>query len=272
MNTTTISTPAVPVCHVVKGHVVTGAAHEFGSPQARFATPALDLNALVWTRREPGPAFDTPLAEIIDLLVATGERLKRDPDGLLAEALEFSMRTSPLPRDVLERSYAGLGRAFDRRGLIFQVEQELGGADVLDGWRVIADAPSGRTHRMRAFPPRLIHVIAGNAPGVAALSVMRGALTKGVHLIKLPSNDLFTATAILRSDGGRRARTIRVTRSFSAAYWRGGDAQGREPAVPAAVLRQAGRLGRREHDPQRRASTSARASSWSPSIRRPRSR
>lgn len=218
------TTSAVPVCHVVKGQVVTGTAHEFGSPQARFATPALDLNDLVWTRREPGPAFDTPLAEIIDVLVAAGERLKRDPDGLLAEALEFSVRTSPLPRDVLERSYAALGRAFDRRGLLFQVEQELGGADVLDGWRVIDNAPSGRTHRMRAFPPRLIHVIAGNAPGVAAMSVVRGALTKGVHLIKLPSNDLFTATAILRTMAAV-APGHPLVRSFSAAYWRGGDAQ-----------------------------------------------
>jgi hypothetical protein len=224
MNGTTLTPAAVPVCHVVKGEVVTGAAHEFGSPQARFATPALDLNALVWTRREPGPAFDTPLAEIIDVLVAAGERLKRDPDGLLAEALEFSVRTSPLPRDVLERSYAALGRAFDRRGLLFQVEQELGGADVLDGWRVIDNAPSGRTHRMRAFPPRLIHVIAGNAPGVAAMSVVRGALTKGVHLIKLPSNDLFTATAILRTMAAV-APGHPLVRSFSAAYWRGGDAQ-----------------------------------------------
>ena len=224
MNTSTLATPAVPVCHVVKGKVVTGAAHEFGSPQARFATPALDLNDLVWTRREPGPAFGTPLAEIIDVLVATGERLKRDPDGLLAEALDFSVRTSPLPRDVLERSYAGLGRAFDKRGLLFQVEQELGGADVLDGWRLIDNTPSGRTHRMRAFPPRLIHVIAGNAPGVAAMSVVRGALTKGVHLIKLPSNDLFTATAILRTMAAV-APGHPLVRSFSAAYWRGGDAQ-----------------------------------------------
>jgi hypothetical protein len=76
---------------------------------------------------------------------------------------------------------------------------------------------------VRAVPPRLIHVIAGNAPGVAALTVLRGALTKGVHLIKLPSNDLFTATAILRALSAV-APGHPVARSFSAAYWRGGDA------------------------------------------------
>jgi len=217
-------TSAVPVCHVVKGCAVHGAHSVFGSPGNRFATPELDLDALVWSRREPGPAFDVPLAEIMDVLEQTGQRLSHDPDGLLAEALEFSVLTSPLPRDVLERSYASLGRIFDRRSMEFQVREELGGPDVLDGWREVRDAPSGRRHRTRAFPPRLLHVIAGNAPGVAALSVMRGALTKGVHLLKLPSNDLFSATAILRTLSAV-APDHPVSRSFSAAYWRGGDAK-----------------------------------------------
>ncbi|WP_372524556.1 acyl-CoA reductase [Piscinibacter sp.] len=223
MNANVIARTAVPVCHVIKGRTVAGIELEYGSPNARFATPALNLDDLVWSRREPGPAFDVPLSEIMDVLVQTGERLTRDPDGLLAEALEFSARTSPLPRDVLERSYASLGRIFNRPSMQFQVDQELGGADVLDGWREVTGAPSGRTHRTRAFPPRLIHVIAGNAPGVAAVSMLRGALTKGVHLLKLPSNDLFSATAILRAMSAV-APDHPVSRSFSAAYWRGGDA------------------------------------------------
>jgi hypothetical protein len=222
--TMAVPTGPVPVCHVVKGETVFGTSLEYGRGERRFATPALDLDNLVWSRREPGPAFDVPLAEIIDVMEALGNRLTRDPDGLLAEALEFSVLTSPLPRDVLERSYASLGRIFNRRSMEFQVEQELGGADVVDGWREIKDAPSGRKQRTRAFPPRLIHVIAGNAPGVAALSVLRGALTKGVHLLKLPSNDLFSATAILRALSAVAPRHP-VARSFSAAYWRGGDAK-----------------------------------------------
>jgi len=224
MNAHVSTSAAVPVCHVIKGRTVVGTELEYGSPNAPFATPALKLDELVWSRREPGPAFDVPLAEIMDVLVQTGERLTCDPDGLLAQALEFSARTSPLPRSVLERSYASLGRIFNRPSMQFQVEQELGGTDVLDGWREVRGAPSGRTHRTRAFPPRLIHVIAGNAPGVAAVSVLRGALTKGVHLLKLPSNDLFSATAILRAMAAV-APDHPLSRSFSAAYWRGGDAK-----------------------------------------------
>lgn len=223
MNAPTSLTPT-PLCHFIKGQAVHGADHQYGPPHAPFTTPKLDLDSLVWPRSEPGPAFDTPLSEIMDLLVETGQWLTADPEGLVAQALDFTIRTSPLPPTVLMRSYGGLGKAFNRKSMEFQIRNELGGPDVLDGWREITDTTSGRRHRMRAFPPRLIHVIAGNSPGVAAISIVRGALIKGVHLIKIPSNDLFTATAILRAMAAV-APGHAVTRSFSAAYWRGGDAK-----------------------------------------------
>jgi hypothetical protein len=215
------------VDHIVKGELIRGAEVNHG----RFATPALDLDALVWPRSEPGPAFDTPLAEIADVLVQLGAWLAADPQGVVEQALEHAVAAGALPRQLLEPAYANIGRPFQRRGIDFQVERELGGADVLDGWRTIADAPSGRPARIRAFPPRLVHIVAGNAPGVSAQTVLRGALTKGVHLLKLPSNDLFTAPAILRGLAAV-APGHALTRSFSAVYWRGGDA-----AVEGVLLR-----------------------------------
>jgi hypothetical protein len=209
----------VPVCHVIKGELVRGTEQVHG----RFATPRLDLDTLVWPRSEPGPAFDTPLAEIVDVLVQLGAWLAADPQGAVAEALEHSLRTGSLPRALMEHAYANIGKPFDRRSIAFQVDRELGGADVLDGWREITNTPSGRPARIRAFPPRLIHIVAGNAPGVSAQTVLRGAITKGVNLLKLPSNDLFTAPAILRGLAAV-APGHPLTRSFSAVYWRGGDA------------------------------------------------
>ena len=214
---------ATAVCHVIKGETVHGDHHRYGSSARPFTTPEIKLDSLVWSRREPGPLFDTPVAEIIDVLVETGSWIARDPQGLIAQALEQSVATSPLPREVLERSYRNLGSVFDRNSMRFQIDNELGGADVLDGWREVL-APSGRRHRVRAFPPRLVHIVAGNAPGVSALSIVRGALVKGVNLLKVPSNDLFTATAILRAIAAV-APGHPVTRSFSAVYWRGGDSE-----------------------------------------------
>jgi hypothetical protein len=210
------------VRHVERGVPVTGAGRSFGSGSSRFVTPALDLDALVWPRTEPGPAFDTPVAEIMDLLVELGDWIGRDPEGLVADALAASLRTNPLPAAVLAEAFAGLGACFSRPAMEFMIAQELGGPDVLDGWRPVNGAASGRPLRVRAFPARIVHVLAGNAPGVAALSVLRGALTKGVNLFKLPSNDLYSATVLL---AGLHAVAPGhpTTRSFSAAYWRGGD-------------------------------------------------
>jgi hypothetical protein len=212
----------VKVAHVIQGETILGSAHVFGPAGAQFATPRLDLDRLVWPRAEPGPAFDVPLAEIMDVLVATGERMTRDPDGVLAQACEQMKRTSPLDAGVLERDYAQLGSHVNRGAMEAMVRHELGGPDVLDGWRDIVTG-YGQSARIRAFPPRLVHILAGNAPGVAVLSIVRGALVKGVHLLKLPSNDLFSATAMLRTMA-QVAPNHPLVRSFSAVYWRGGDA------------------------------------------------
>ncbi|MGA8705570.1 MAG: acyl-CoA reductase [Steroidobacteraceae bacterium] len=218
------------VMHVIKGELVTGREHEYGPATGRFVTPALDLNTLVWPRSAPGPAFDVPVREIMDLLIATGERMSRDPDGILSEACEAMKRTSPLDPGVIERDYANLGRLINRPSLEAQINAELGGADVLDGWREVVTG-TGQKARVRAFPPRLVHILAGNAPGVAVVSIVRGALTKGVHLLKLPSNDLYTTTAVLRTMA-KVAPGHPVVRSFSAVYWRGGD-----QAVESHLLR-----------------------------------
>ena len=111
-NPSTASPAVVP--HVIKGELLTGTTQEYGPPHARFATPALDLNSLVWPRNQPGPAFDVPLKEIIDLLIATGERMTQDPDGIMAEACAAMKRVSPLDPGILDRDYAMLGRLINR--------------------------------------------------------------------------------------------------------------------------------------------------------------
>ena len=225
--TATASVQRMHVPHFVKGTVVESAEVDHGSG---FVTPRLDLDALVWARSEPGPAFDVPVAEVIEVLAATGERLRNDPAGLLAAALQANTRTNPLDSGVLERAYQSIWRSFHPDTLQAYIDGDLGGPEVLDGW-----APARGVRSMpcavRAFPPRLVHVLAGNAPGVASLTIARAALTKGVHLLKLPSNDLFTAVALLRTMAAV-APDHPTVRSFSAVYWRGGD-----PAVEGALFR-----------------------------------
>ena len=211
---------AVPVAHFIKGRVVEGTHHEYGS-QRRFVTPKINLDELIWPRTEPGPAFNVPLKEILDLLEATGQACARDSDGFIAHAIDQLVRTGPLDRRILENSLTSLPRLFDRKIVDFMIRSELGDPAFLDDWREVP-RPDGKVALVRAFPPRMVQIIAGNAPGVAAASVIRGAITKGVSLIKLPSNDLFSTTAILRIMASV-APDHPIVRSFTAVYWRGGD-------------------------------------------------
>jgi len=209
------------VTHVIKGVAVSGADQEYSSSAGPFATPALDLSTLVWPRNRPGPAFDLPIADILDFLEATGKALAADQDGLLAEAAEQMVAAGPYDRGIVERSYASLPRGFSRERVMSLIDGEIGDIALLDGWVPFSNR-MGESGAIRAFPARLVHILAGNAPGVAASTIVRGAVTKGVHLLKLPSNDLFTAPAILRTMASIDADHPLV-RSFSAVYWRGGD-------------------------------------------------
>lgn len=211
----------VQVPHVSHGRLVFGSDVEHRSRVGEtFVTPKLDLDSLVLPRTEPGPAFDLPISEVLDFLEETGKRLDVKTNPHLAEALDKIAMSSPHSRRVVENTYSVIGAGFGRSALGYQVERELG-PGVIDGWVPIYK-PGFPAAYLRAFPPRLIHIMAGNGAAAASMSIIRGALTKGVNLLKLPSNDMFTAVAILRTmaDIDPNHPTLR---SFSAAYWRGGD-------------------------------------------------
>jgi hypothetical protein len=223
-------TTGVHITHIIKGETRLGTETEYSSGGTRFFTPKLDLRELVWARTEPGPAFDLKLAEVLDLLTATGDALRRDEKGFMAEAAEQARLNSPLDPGVIQRSYQRLPDHFGRERIMSLIEGELGDARLLDEWVPFKNRLGG-VGAIRAFPPRLVHVMAGNAPNVAASTIIRSAILKGVHLLKLPSNDLFTAPAILRTMAAI-APGHPTVRSFSAVYWRGGDA-----AVEGTIFR-----------------------------------
>jgi hypothetical protein len=212
----------VRVPFVLSGRLVEGDAvhHSSRDLGAAFVTPALDFARLARPRSEPAPAEKLKVAEIIEFLAETGRRMTLD-NPYLREAVDRVAPVSTIPHAMLERCFASLAEVFDREALEITVESDVG-AEALDGWKPIRGI-RGRRSVVRACPPRLVHVMAGNSPIVAALTVAHGALTKGVHLLKMASNDLFTATAILRIMADIDAEHP-VVRSFSAVYWRGGDA------------------------------------------------
>jgi hypothetical protein len=219
------TTERLRVAHVIKGELRRDATEDFGT----FMCPKVDLDELVWPRSVQGPAFDTPISDILDFLAEVGRALDLDSNELLQEALEQSISCNALEGRIIENTYRAIPAFFDPSVLEFQIEQEIGWGPI-DSWAPVAH-PHGTNGRVRAFPPRLVHVIAGNTPAVAVATLVRGALTKGVHLLKVPANDLLTAAAILGTMAQVDPKHPTV-RSFSAVYWRGGDA-----SIESAILR-----------------------------------
>lgn len=186
-----------------------------------FATPSIPFDRLVAPRTEVPPLLNVPLSEIIDFLVLTGEKIRDPKNEFMAECIDRMCSTHVLPREVVGAQAMHAAAYLDRRRLMAEVEQNFPDPRVLDAWVPKVDF-TGRKSFVRAFAPRLIHVLPGNSPGVAVKSIAQGAMVKAINLFKMSSSDPFTMVAILRImaeiDPGHP-----IVRSMSAAYWRGGD-------------------------------------------------
>ncbi|ADP83507.1 acyl-CoA reductase [Pseudofrankia inefficax] len=219
-------TPAkLKVPHVVRGKVVWGedveyASRDFGVP---FVTPRIHFNELITPRTEQGPAFDVPLTDIIDYLVEVAAHLDLAKNPYLQESLELTAQVSQMPRRMIENTFHRPGQFLTRQSMGFRLEKTFRDVRVLDGWVEHTD-PTGRRTRIRAFPPRLVHMLAGNSPSGAMTSIADAALVKAINVFKLPSADPFTTVAVLRTMADIDPDHP-VLRSMSAVYWKGGDAK-----------------------------------------------
>ena len=211
------------VKHFIRGKLVSGddVRHRSRDLGADFSTPAIDLDALVTPRSEAPPLLDVKLSEIIDFLVETGERLKLERNPYLQESLERVAATNPLPRRVVENLYRGARHYLTREVLMSSIDSNFSDPACLDGWVSRTDI-HGKRGAIRAFPPRMIHMLAGNSPAGCMSSVAQGALVKAVNLFKMPSSDPFSCVAVLRTMADIDPNHP-VVRSMCAVYWRGGD-------------------------------------------------
>jgi hypothetical protein len=207
----------------VRGELVEGDAMEHTSRDlgAPFTTPALDLDCVVTPRSELPPLLDVKLDEIIDFLVATGDALALERNVHMQECLELLAATNPLPRRVVENLYRTAPHLLRRESLESMISSNFADPRVLDEWVTRTDAAGNQGH-LRAFPPRMVHMLAGNAPAGSIASIAQGALVKAINLFKMPSSDPFTTVAVLRTMA-ELDRDHPVVRSMSAIYWAGGD-------------------------------------------------
>jgi hypothetical protein len=210
---------------VVRGATVSADLVSFGGRDGTASFRAPDPKQLLRTLplRDPAGLRDLqelPFAEIVAYLDELGRHLVLAGNVYLQEALEHSEQFSDMTAPLIRSSFEQLPAYFAAAAVREMAETAIG-IPYLDGWvdRTLAD---GRTGSVRAFGARAVHIIAGNSPLIAALSIVRNAIARSDAVIKTPSNDPLTALAIARTMVDL-APDHPVTRHLSVAYWKGGD-------------------------------------------------
>lgn len=210
---------------VVRGRVFEDYSIVHSAGEVDFQTPdpsPIVRSCLATAPASLGELHGLTLDDICAYLEELGRCLDLNKNEHMQAALELSIKTSRLPERVLRTIYKEQLAYFYRPEVLRDAAARRLGLRNLEGWAK-EHGPDGRDIRVRAFGSRTAHVIAGNTPGVAAATIARNALTRGDAIIKTPSNDPLTATAIARTmidmEPGHP-----LTRHVSVLYWRGGDA------------------------------------------------
>jgi hypothetical protein len=116
---------------LVEGHDVTHRSRDLG---VTFATPRIPLDRVVPPRTEVPPLLNVPLAEIMDFLVETGQRIVDPNNAVMQECIDRMCSTHILPRAVVENQAKYAAAYLDKRRLMGEVEQNFPDPKALDGW------------------------------------------------------------------------------------------------------------------------------------------
>lgn len=163
--------------------------------------------------------YELTLDQILDFLAELGDRLDVRKNDYLREARELSYATAPTTKPIMDSYFAHMPAMFDRERIKKMCDFTIG-IPYMEGW--VEQPINGSNVAIRAYGARCLHIVAGNGPVLGALSILRGAVTRGDTLIKVPSNDPFTTGAIARTMCDF-APDHPVTKHVAVAYWRGGD-------------------------------------------------
>jgi hypothetical protein len=212
---------------ILRGKIIEDADVEFGGRRAGASFTSADVKKHLAKLPLSTPSalsdlYTIKFEEIVQYLEEVGKRLDFEKNEYLQEAYELSVTTSGLSAEILKGIYQTLGAGFSR-AVTYQTAEKSIGIQYLEGW-VPTKLDTGGRAWTRAIGARAVHIIAGNIPNVASLSIMRNALIRSDIIVKTPSNDPLTAAAIARTMIDM-APDHPITKHVSVAYWKGGDTQ-----------------------------------------------
>ncbi len=209
---------------VLRGKVIDSDLIEFGGRGGDISFLAPDPHKIAGHIPLASPRlmedlYTISFEDILDYLAQLGERLDIAKNDYLLEAREYSYATAPTTKPIMDHFYHDMPFMFDKERIRGMVDFNIG-IDHLERW--VEKEINGSKVGIRAYGARTLHIVAGNGPVLGALTILRGAVTRGDTIIKVPSNDPFTTGAIARTMVDM-APDHPITKHLVVAYWRGGD-------------------------------------------------
>lgn len=211
---------------IIRGEIIEGDDVEFGGRNAGTRFKTVDVGKYI-----DKLALDTPSSladlnalsfnDILDYLDELSQRMPLSRNPHLRKALELTTQTSGLGESILRACYENLGGPFLRSTVHTMADVQIG-IPFLEGWVNTRDSGVGTKDYVRAFGARAVHIVAGNVPTVSAMTIARNTATRSDMIIKTPSNDPLTATAIAQTMI-EMAPNHPITKHLSVGYWKGGD-------------------------------------------------
>ncbi len=159
------------------------------------------------------------VSEIIDFLEQLASRLSPAKNAHIQLALEMCLQANVQSRDILYSIYENTRNSIRRPQLQESIDNSIGMA-VLDGWE--SRKHSDKELLVRAFGARTVHLNPGNSPAAALAGLIQGAMLRCDNIVKFPSNDPYTATALALTMIDM-APDHPITKHYSVGYWKGGD-------------------------------------------------
>jgi hypothetical protein len=211
---------------IIRGQVIDDRDLTFGGRHGAmsFTTPDVRKHLDKLTLNSPSDLADLytlKFEDIVAYLGALADRLTLGQNAHLQLAFEMSCAVNGMTEGILRRIFETMGGIFSPA--VTRQSVKAIGIPYLDGW-VSEKLANGGTASVRAFGARAVHIIAGNVPSVAAMSLMQSALTRSDIIVKTPSNDPLTAAAIVQT-AIDMAPDHPITKHMSVAYWKGGDTE-----------------------------------------------
>ena len=160
--------------------------------------------------------------DILDYLEELGNRLDINTNKHMQRSRDLTYDATPLPREIIDMGYEGFSSFFER-DKVWQIAEKSVGLDYLKGW-VEHKLIDGVILKVRAFGSRTLHIVARNGPGLGLITLLRCAISHSDCIIKAPSNDPHTSAALALTMIDM-APNHPITKHFSVAYWKGGDAK-----------------------------------------------